>query len=631
MRWLAVLTLAAWVWVPQAAQAAPTDLVRQMVHLLDYIGRDYGAAVSGGTVVSPQEYEEQLEFASTVSDTATKLESLASDEDLREGLARLRARIEAKAPADEIFALTLRLKNRVVERTHLPMAPPTWPDLVRGRNLYAAQCAGCHGSAGGGDGPAAKGLLPPPTNFQDRVRMQAISPFQAFNTIRNGVPETAMRPYTAFTDAEAWDLAFFVKSLAYLPIPTESNAGGPPVSLADLAVLDDLALANRVGQARLSLLRAHPLAAKPKVEGLERARQLLAQAQAAFARGDLGEAQALALAAYLDGVEPLEARLRARDARVVPELEARLAAVRAALREGVSRYEVEQAVHEAQIAIDRAADLLREREMGYTVAAVTAALIMLREGFEAVLVVIALLAVLRRLGADHARRWTHAGWVSALVVGFATWLVSERLVTIGGAERELIEGIVALVAVGVLVYMGLWLHSQSEIRRWTEFVDQKARAALHAERVATFFGLAFLAVYREVFETILFYRALALEIAPSAQSALLVGFLVGVGAIAAMAWAMLKLGARLPLKQFFRLSAFLILLLAVVLVGKGLHALQEMGWLGVTSFPLNVRQDVLGIFPTYETLLGQAALAVIILVGGYLIRRRQTLAPILRA
>jgi high-affinity iron transporter len=254
----------------------------------------------------------------------------------------------------------------------------------------------------------------------------------------------------------------------------------------------------------------------------------------------------------------------------------------------------------------------------------------LREGFEAVLVVIALMAVLRKLKAPKAMRWTHLGWSSAIAAGFATWFVSERFINISGAGREVMEGVVGLIAVVMLVYMGIWLHGQGEIRKWAAFVNQQARQAVTENRYMTFFGIAFLSVYREAFETVLFYRALALETTKDTQGAMLLGLLAGAVAIGALTWAMLKAGARIPFQRFFQISSALIFALTIVIMGKGTHALQEAGWFSITSFPVNLRIDILGIFPTYETMGAQAGLlAVLILIRwvlNYSSPRRQAAA-----
>ncbi|MCL6485795.1 MAG: FTR1 family protein, partial [Janthinobacterium lividum] len=120
-----------------------------------------------------------------------------------------------------------------------------------------------------------------------------------------------------------------------------------------------------------------------------------------------------------------------------------------------------------------------------------------------------------------------------------------------------------------------------------------------------------IAVYREVFETVLFYSALA---ADGNGGALLGGFLVAIMLLVVIAWALLRTSARMPIGKFFSLTSAFVAVLAVILMGKGVAALQEAGWVGVTPVDF-MRIDLLGILPTAETLLAQAAIVLIVAAG----------------
>ena len=134
-------------------------------------------------------------------------------------------------------------------------------------------------------------------------------------------------------------------------------------------------------------------------------------------------------------------------------------------------------------------------------------MILLREGLEAVLVVAALAAFLRRSGQAQAMPYIHAGWLAALALGALTWFVATRLVEASGASREITEGVTGLVAAAMLLYVGYWLHDKSHAQAWQRYLMGRAQAL----GTGAAWGLAltaFLAVYREVFETVLFYQAL---------------------------------------------------------------------------------------------------------------------------
>ncbi len=607
-----------------AAPARADELPRQLVHLLDYVGRDYPAAVEDGKVISEFEYKEQQDFLATIDELAATVPELRGDDPFKTDLAALAAEFEARGDSETILALSERLKNRVIEVTDIAVAPSQWPDMALADKVYGQSCAGCHGVTGAGDGPDAVGFEPPATDFLKGETRDVLSPFQAYNTIRNGVQGTGMPAFADLSDEEAWSLAFYVLSLQHRDRTDEAVFGGIDdtsalPTLTELATTNDRELRPRVeeayGEGTFLALRLDPARFVEKVSDLDLARNLLNEAMAAYRGGNAAEARRLALSAYLDGIEPFEVRMVARDSKIVPRIEMAMMDVRSGIVGGAPVAQVEAAVDRAQGVIVDAEALLQSGGLSYGVALASAALILLREGFEAILVVAALLGILRRLKAERARHWTHAGWIAALVAGFATWILSGTLLNIGGAEREWLEGVTGLTAVAILLYVGFWMHNQAEIRKWTAMVSTKARQAVADKRFYTFFGISFLAVYREAFETVLFYQALALDAEESAMSGIYAGFGIGVIGIALMGWAMLKLGKRMPLRQFFQVASVLVLVLSVVLLGKGIHSLQEAGFVGVSSFPLNLRIELLGVYPTWETMLGQLGLILVIVAA----------------
>src|SRR5690606_13316670 len=151
------------------------------------------------------------------------------------------------------------------------------------------------------------------------------------------------------------------------------------------------------------------------------------------------------------------------------------------------------------------------------------------------------------------------------------------LVSISGASRELTEGLGSLLAALVLLGVGLWMHQKSAAGRWQAYLHQKVSGAARRRSAWGLFALAFIAVYREVFETVLFYSALATD---GNGGALLSGFLSALVLLALIAWILLRTSARMPIGKFFSLTSILVGLLAVVLAGKGAAALQEAGWIG---------------------------------------------------
>jgi high-affinity iron transporter len=186
-------------------------------------------------------------------------------------------------------------------------------------------------------------------------------------------------------------------------------------------------------------------------------------------------------------------------------------------------------------------------------------------------------------------------------------------------SRELTEGFGSVLAAAILLFVGIWMHGKAQAGAWQAYVRDKLDAALSRGSSWFLFFLAFIAVYREVFETIIFFAAMGAE---GNGVALAAGIGVGAASLALIAWAMLRLSARLPIAKFFQYSAALIAVLAVVLTGKGVAALQEAGMLGVSPLSGWPRSPMLGVYPTSES-LGAQALMIALLVAGFLWTNRR--------
>ena len=134
--------------------------------------------------------------------------------------------------------------------------------------------------------------------------------------------------------------------------------------------------------------------------------------------------------------------------------------------------------------------------------------ILLREGLEALLIVVAMIAFLRKAERADVLPYVHGGWIAALAAGGMTWAAATYLISISGASRELTEGFGSLIAAVVLVSVGLWMHGKAQADAWQRYVHEKLSHALSRKSAWFLFLLAFVVVYREVFETVLFYAAM---------------------------------------------------------------------------------------------------------------------------
>jgi high-affinity iron transporter len=620
----ALLALAALWSVTPAGAATTADEVQTSWRLLDYIAVDYREAVRGGRIVNQLEYDEMVEFSANVAARLEALPARPARPRLITDAGVLQAAIAAKAPPERVAEQAKRLAGALLAAYPVPLAPAEAPSLARGAALYADNCASCHGAKG--EGPTAEfaKLDPPPIAFADRSRARDRSLFGLYQVIGQGLEGTAMQSYAALPEADRWALAFHAGGLAY----GDAAAGGRiwrseqmvramVPSLAALVALTPAELEARLGAdkaaAVVAFLRANPDAiAGDQPASLQLARSKLRESFAAYRAGDRAEANRLALSAYLDGFEPVEAVLATRDGGLMTEVEGAMAGFRLAISGGAPAASLEQRLAATEALLDRAEAALAPEAASEISTFLGAFAILLREGLEALLVVIAMIAFLRKAERTEALPYVHGGWVAALVAGGVTWAVATYAIGISGASRELTEGFGSLLAAIILLSVGVWMHGKAQAEEWRRYIAEKMQGALSKGSAWFLFGLAFLVVYREVFETILFYAALWTQ---DNGATILAGALAAVALLAVIAWAMLRFSRKLPITEFFRYSAILIAILAVVLAGKGVGALQEAGLIGVTPLAGVPRITMLGLFPTLEAVGAQLLALAAVLLG----------------
>lgn len=325
-----------------------------------------------------------------------------------------------------------------------------------------------------------------------------------------------------------------------------------------------------------------------------------------------------ALAAYLEGVEPVEARLKTYAPTISSKLEQQMFQVRFAIEQNKNNFEVEKEINNALSLIVDAEQVMGNNNLSYWLTFVLSASILLREGLEAFLIIVLILALIRSSGAKKAKRWIHGGWITAIIMGVAGWFFSGWIINISGQNREIMEGLISLVAVIILAFVGFWLHNNSQVGKWKIFVEEKIGKQLQKEKM---FGLAFfsfMVVFREAFESILFLQAINLETTALNKSAIGFGVLAAFGLIALLGVLFLRYSKKIPVRQLFRYSSWGILLLAIILMGKGIHSIQESGWISITNSPIFVHVDWLGIYPTIETTVSQLILFSAVLALYYL-------------
>lgn len=605
------------------ANAAEAD-VRRIWQLLDYIAVDYAGAVKDGVIISAPEFEEMREFAKTSQTKLAALEPHPERATLVAEAQALSAAIEAKKNSEAVAALAKSLANHLLVAYPVPSSPAAPPLVAQAVALYQAQCAACHGATGNGDGLLGLKLEPRPVAFTDKDRAKERSAFALYQAISQGIEGTAMPGFATISESDRWALAFFIGQFAHSnseavagqKVWTENAAVRAQLTSLDaLSRMTEADLAKQVGDESASLtmayLHMHPEAVVQKrVLSFDVARQKLAQSLVAVEKGQVGPATDLALSAYLDGVEPIEPTLATRDSALMGRIETAMGKYRSLLASKAAMSELQAQVKDIDDLFKEADELLGS-SADATAAFLGSLTILVREGLEALLVVVAMIAFLRKAERGDMLRYVHAGWVGALALGVVTWGVATYFVSISGASREITEGLSSLFAAVVLLSVGMWMHQKSMAGAWQKYIHDKLSAALSRKSAWFMFGLSFIAVYREVFETILFYAALWEQ---GNHQAVLGGLVTGIAVLTVVGVAMLRFSARLPIGKFFTWSSMLVAVLAVVLTGKGIAGLQEAGWLGVSLFN-GPRIDLLGIYPSLQGVIAQLLMAMLVIAG----------------
>jgi len=371
-----------------------------------------------------------------------------------------------------------------------------------------------------------------------------------------------------------------------------------------------------------------PGAASAKLNDLERGRQENAIAKTLVDRslqaakdGDYARAYALARTAYLDHYEYVEIPLRLRDPNLVLDTEFEFADLRNDLEQHRPIEEIRADVRDVRagiLATDRAI-----AEKGVAAPAIAFGFsfsILFREGVEAVLLIAILLGSLAAGKASGYRRPLSLGVLAAFGATAVTWLLTTLVIDLAPVNRELMEAITALLAVVVLVVVSFWLVARIDQRRRMEFMRARVASAIAAGSAGAFAALGFTAVYREGFETVLFYQALLL-FAQGLELWIALGAVVAAAALGAVAYAILRLGRTLPLKPMLLAGASILLLLSVAFVGNAVRSLQgadivsatpvHAGWARLPVFVA----ELTGIHPTRESLLVQGILLAIFVLG----------------
>ena len=624
---------------------------------------EYGKAIdANGRLVSDIEYQEAVSFLQDAKEVAARL-SGARASAVQSVLDSLTAAVVAKRPPKDLAGLHERFSAALGTEGALDL-PTKVIDIAIGKAIYDKTCASCHGALGDGKGPAGVGMNPPPPAIGTRDAMHDVSPALMYRIVSVGIAGTPMAGWADRLSAdERWNVVAYLNSLRTSPrevaegeglytqrcltchgatgtddgpaaatlsrfppelasfawqaersdaqIANAIRAGAPGTAMPPSRDLTDADVTSMVAYVRSLAEKAPPQkTADARRDGIDASRavvSLLDEAMTAARAGRTTDASDRAFDAYI-AFEPLETPARAKRPGLVANLERQFADFQGAVKAGDVR-RAEQARDAIVSGLPSILELTRPTGSGWG-AFFASFLIILREGLEAILVIGAVVAFLIKTGNHGRLRSIWIGVGAALVASAATAVVLATVLRALPATREVIEGATMLIAVAVLFSVSYWLISKVEAAKWQQFIRGKVNAALeHGGEKALVF-VAFLAVYREGAETALFYQALFNEGLGNALPITL-GIVVGGALLAVIFTLFYRFGVRIPLRPFFATTSVLLYYMAFVFMGKGIRELQEGNVVSITVIPGFPHVEALGLFPSVETLLGQALLLLL--------------------
>jgi high-affinity iron transporter len=368
---------------------------------------------------------------------------------------------------------------------------------------------------------------------------------------------------------------------------------------------------------------------------IDRIRMQLDETLRLHKEGNYDGALLTSRSAYLDSYESVEIPLRPIDPDFTLEMEIKFAELRNLIQAHAPYEQVESKVVEIRRGLDESERLVSGTGiLAPTIAFSTSFSIIFREGLESALIIGAILTYLEASRNNRFNKHVYYGIVIAIGATAVTWFIAEFIIDISGASRELIEAIAGVSAVAVLFWVSFWVLNRIETKRWIEFVKAKVWKATTTGSIMVFVLLSFFTVYREGFETVLFYQAM-LSFAKYMEWYVVAGLVIGLAVIVGTAIVVRKLGRRLPLKVLFALTMGIGAYMSIAFMGNAIREFQELGYISTTHLIGTVpRLDInlaamTGIHPTVETIVAQIILLAVYVAGSLyiliILPRRQRL------
>jgi high-affinity iron transporter len=591
---LFVLFLGQSLWVPSLAQAVnqeTIDRTKKIVMMLNIAAKEFEEGVVDGEIVVPPEYEESQVFLQQAIERferiSKEIKKTEQAEILKNRFLSLMNMVKEKVDSRKVWKEVNSINTELLATFNVRIykSPITPVSLANGKKIYETNCLVCHGVKGDGDGPLAVHFDPSPAVLSNpKLTGDAnTTAYDNFEVITVGIANTAMIGWTAvLSDQQIWDVTYYLRTFSNADLKL------PPVNL-ELAAIESSADASK----------------EITDQVVEEVGRLLEESLNIYKSGQVDDAAELAFDAYL-AYEKIESNLITKDKELGVSLESAFSRYRGEIKRNAPLVEVEALSKEINLKLAKGLELLKS-EVGFTGMFFQSFSIIVREGFEAILIIAALIAFLVKSRNQSRVKSIHIGVVVGILASFATAYLVHEILHLSMASQELLEGWIMLIAVAVLFSVSYWLVSKIDNKRWQEYINKQMRGAISKGNTFTLGAVAFISVYREGFETVLFYKALYLY-SGDANDGILPGFLAGCLVLAGVFYLVNTVGMRIPIKWFFGFTSVLLYYMAFTFMGKGLHELQMGEQLSMSAANFLPSISWLGMYPTWETFIGQAVL-----------------------
>ncbi len=581
---------------PQAYSASESleNKIKKIVMMMNIVAKEYKEGIRDGEIINPGEYEESQVFLDQAFNRFKKLPSPGAEKTAAiVGIGRefteLTAQVNAKADPPGVRERVNTINSGLLEvyGIKISLTPVTPVSLDNGKKIYDNNCAVCHGPAGKGDGPIAGQFDPAPAVLAnpELTGDKHTVAYDNFQVINVGIAGTGMVGWAdLLSEPEIWDVTYYIRTFS------NANVKLPLIEAGIVPAAEGKAEGAKLAEETFTSIR----------EQLDRSLDV-------FKDQRPDEAAEIAFDAYLT-YEKIESGLINKRKELGLRLESAFSRYRAEIKRGAALDLVTKIHADMTADLHQAEEVLKEK-IGYAGLFLQSLSIIVREGFEAILIVAALIAFLRKSRNQDKLKSIYYGVFAGIAGSFITAYLIHEVFKVSMASQEVLEGWIMLVAVVVLFWVSYWLVSKIEAQKWQNYITRKMKTAVTTGSTFALAAVAFFSVYREGFETVLFYKALYLY-AGDTSSGILPGFLAGCAILAVVYYLINQAGLRIPIKWFFAFTSVFLYFMAFTFMGKGLHELQMGEQLPMTPAEFVPTVSWMGIYPTWETFIGQGILVL---------------------